>query len=82
MRRDDESMSDALNRFWRQNIESQFPDRATSILSDSMVQLLVERRPETEDQWFAAIPIGLRQAMDPRQRGFLEDIFDLVAEYS
>jgi hypothetical protein len=79
--RDDKSLSDALARFWRQNIESQFPDRATSILSDSMVQLLVERRPETEDQWFGAIPIGLRQTMDPKQRGFLEDILDLIAEY-
>ena len=80
--RDDESLSDSLDRFWRQNIELQFPDRGTSILSDSMVQLLVERRPETESQWFGAVPIGLRQAMDPKQRGFLEDILDLVAEYS
>ena len=66
----------------RQNIESQFPDRAASILSDSMVQLLVERRPETEDQWFSAIPIGFREAIDPKQRGFLDDILDLVVEYS
>ena len=77
-----ESLSEALDRFWKQNIEPQFPDLTRSILSEPMVHLLVEHRPETEDQWFNTIPIALRQTMDSRQREFLEDILDLVAEYA
>ena len=77
-----ESLSDALNRFWEQNVEHQFPDRENSILSETMVGLLIRGRPETEHQWFNAIPMAIRQEMDPRQRGFLGDILDVIAEYA
>lgn len=75
-----DSLEEALQRFWGQNIEPQFPDRSSSILSEKMVTLLVERRPETPADWFEAVPIELRQAMDPRQRSFLEDILEVVSD--
>ncbi len=75
-----ESLADALHRFWEQNIQPQFPNRSHSILSETMVLRLVTRMPKTEGQWFDAIPMSIRQEMDPRQREFLADILDVIAE--
>ncbi len=76
-----ESLEDALRRFRAKNIESHFPNTDAGILSEKMIESLVSHRPRTERQWFASVPIELRQSMDARQRGFLSDILDLIAEY-
>jgi len=76
-----ESLEEALERFWEKNICPQFPERRHSILSEEMIGFLVDRRPESEEQWFRAVPINVRQSMDPRQRELLPDILDVIAEY-
>ena len=78
---DEESLEKALRRFWEKNIKPQYPDSKNSILSDKMIKYLLVGRPETEKQWFEVIPMELRVNMDPRQKVFLEDILDIVAEY-
>ncbi len=76
-----ESLEDALRRFREKNIEPKFPKSNNGILSDNVIALLAAHRPLTEGQWFAAVPMNLREHMDPKQRGFLGDILDLIAEY-
>lgn len=76
-----ESLEEALRRFWEKNIKPQYPNPENSILSDKMIKRLVAGRPETETQWFSVIPREWRVNMEPRQKVFLEDILDVVAEY-
>ena len=76
------SISEALNRFWVQNIKPQFPERQNGILSKKMVALLSRRLPKTKEEWFKAIPIAMREELDRRQIMFLPDIFDLISEYA
>jgi len=76
-----ESLDEALSRFWETNIKPQFPTRENNILSEKMIECLTNRRPETEQKWFAAVPMELRQAMNPKQKPFLEDILYVIAEY-
>ncbi|MBN4048223.1 AAA family ATPase [bacterium AH-315-O15] len=75
------SISEALNRFWEQNIKPQFPERQNGILSEEMVTLLSRHRPTTKDKWSNDIPLVLRDKLDSRQLTFLPDIFDLINEY-
>ena len=76
------SISEALNRFWAQNIKPQFPERQNGILSEEMVALISRRLPKTKEEWFKAIPIAMREKLDRRQILFLPDIFDLICEYA
>ena len=75
-------ISEALNRFWEQNIKPQFPERQNGILSEEMVESLSRRLPQTKDEWFRAIPLAQRETLDRRQIAFLPDIFDLIREYA
>lgn len=75
-----ESLSHALERFWSQNIEPQFSDRSRSILSGPMVALLIQQRPSTEEEWFSAVPMNVRQHIEPGERDFLDDVLDVIAE--
>ena len=75
-------ISEALNRFWKQNIKPQFPERQNGILSEEMVESLSRCLPQTKDEWFRAIPLAQREKLDRRQIMFLPDIFDLIREYA
>ena len=75
-------ISEALNRFWEQNIKPQFPERQNGILSEEMVESLSRRLPQTKDEWFRAIPLAQRENLDRRQIAFLPDIFDPIREYA
>ena len=75
-------ISEALNRFWEQNIKPQFPERQNGILSEEMIESLSRRLPQTKDEWFRAIPLAQRENLDRRQIAFLPDIFDLIREYA
>ena len=77
----EESLEEALRRFWKKNIKPQYPNPENSILSDKMIKRLVAGRPETEAQWFSVIPVEWRVNMDPPQKVFLKDILEVVAEY-
>ncbi|MGH0037129.1 MAG: DUF4011 domain-containing protein [Myxococcota bacterium] len=76
------SISEALDRFWEQNIKPQFPNRENSVLSEPIVALISQRLPETREQWLGAIPLHLREKLDKRQAEFLDDILELVSEYA
>ena len=75
-------ISEALNRFWEQNIKPQFPERQNGILSEKMIEVLSRRLPRTKEEWFRAIPLAQREKLDRRQITFLPDIFDLISEYA
>lgn len=75
-------ISEALNRFWEQNIKPQFPERQNGILSEKMIEVLSRRLPRTKQEWFRAIPLAQREKLDRRQITFLPDIFDLISEYA
>ena len=77
-----DTISEALNRFWDQNIKPQFPERQNGILSEEMVEFLSRGLPKTKEEWFRTIPIALREKLDRRQITFLPDIFDLICEYA
>ncbi|OFV93021.1 MAG: hypothetical protein A3F68_09325 [Acidobacteria bacterium RIFCSPLOWO2_12_FULL_54_10] len=77
-----ESLEETLERYWAKNIQPQFPDRESSILSRRMIQALTARRPDTEVDWFKAVSLELRQHMNPKERNFLPDILDVIAEYA
>jgi hypothetical protein len=78
---DEETLEHALGRFWQENISAQLPERETSLLSEPIVGLLAKHRPELKDDWYRAIPIGMRQNINPVEMSSLDDVLDLIAEY-
>lgn len=74
-------LEEALERFWQQNIQPQYPDRTRSILSEQMIEILVNSRPTNKEEWFAKIPEDIRRTVHPDQGEFRQDIFDIIAEY-
>jgi very-short-patch-repair endonuclease len=79
----DESLDEALERYWEYNIRPEFPDRSRSILAEEAKTYIVRDKPYTEDMWFRSVPVRVRTKMDGRERQqFLEDMFELVMQYS
>jgi superfamily I DNA and/or RNA helicase/very-short-patch-repair endonuclease len=77
----EESLENALERFWTINIYPYYKDRDKSILSEKMITCLVNRHPDTEEDWYNFVPIELRQNMNPEEKEYLPDILDIVMEY-
>ena len=76
-----ELLEEALERFWHQNIGPLYPDRSRSILSEKMIRTLVNKRPTSPDEWFESLSTEMRQAIDPNEGEFRQDIFEIIAEY-
>ncbi|MDX2505737.1 MAG: AAA domain-containing protein [Gammaproteobacteria bacterium] len=74
-------LEEALERFWLQNIQPLYPDRSKSILSEKMIEVLVNKRPTNKDDWFSMIPTELRQTVHPDEGEFRQDIFEIIEEY-
>ncbi len=77
-----EAIREALDRFWLKNIEPVNSDREASILSDRMIDHLVEELPEAHREWRLAIPLPLRERMDRAQMQFLDGILDVICEFA
>jgi len=74
-------LEEALERFWQKNIQPLYPDRSRSILGEEMIQVLVSKRPANKEEWFAKISTELRQAINPDEGEFRQDIFEIIEEY-
>ncbi len=74
-------LEEALERFWSQNIQPLYPDRARSILSVKMIAILVQKRPTNKEDWFNMIPTDLRQSIHPDEGEFRQDVFEIIDEY-
>jgi len=74
-------MTESLNRYWDQNIRPQHPDRTRSVLSLEAVECLIRAKPTTKEEWFAAVPLRIREKTRPEELEFLEDIYSLIADH-
>jgi hypothetical protein len=50
-----------------------------SILRDAMIETFVSQRMENAEDWFKKVPSYLRQATNPVEKKYLEDICQIVA---
>ena len=76
-----ESLEEALERYWSVNIKPYFPDRSHSLLSRQAIRALVSNTPTTEEEWFRAVPVNIRESMNPHERPYLDDVLEVIAEY-
>jgi very-short-patch-repair endonuclease len=80
---ENESLYEALERYWEYNIRPEFPDRSRSILAEEAKTYIVRDKPYTEDMWFRSVPVRVRTKMDGRERQqFLDDMSKLVMQYT
>ena len=70
-----------LNRFWEKNISPHFKNRENSILSETMIDLFIGKRPLSEEDWFNFIPQKNREIIEPNESEYLEDILEILMEY-
>lgn len=75
-------LSEELERYWRANIQEQFPDRARSILSEEMIRYLVAKRPFTHEEFQEFLPLELRTTVRAPEMEFLLDILGIIEEGS
>lgn len=53
-----------------------------SLLSDEMIKLFVEKRPDSYEAFAAMIPIEIREKIDPDQaKSYLGTVLSLCEEY-
>ena len=74
-------LEEALERFWLKNIQPLYQDRSRSILSDKMIEVLVNKRPTSKEDWFTMMPTELRKSVNPDEGEFRQDIFEIIEEY-
>tara|TARA_R110001583_G_scaffold191912_1_gene357802 strand:+ start:20771 stop:26248 length:5478 start_codon:yes stop_codon:yes gene_type:complete len=69
-----------LSRFDREVIQKAFPDTPANkrLLRPAMLEALVEFTPTSKFEFLEVIPQYLRQATDPREGAFLEQVFELI----
>ncbi len=77
-----QALTDALERFWEENIKPHLPERESSILSAGIIERVVAAMPLTAAEWQAAVPGELRSRMDSRQTVFLDDILAVIADHA
>lgn len=75
------SLEESLERYWEQNIKPFHKDRNRSILSKKMIKKLSIECPTNSDKWFQSIPQEYRQDINPDEGEYMEDIFEIIAEY-
>ena len=63
-------------------IRNEVPDWTLqrSILRDAMIETFVSQRMENAEDWFKKVPPYLRQATNPIEKKYLEDICQIVAQ--
>ena len=61
---EEQTLREALNRYWESNIAPESPDRRRSILSNAIINRIVALRPETRQEWQHIIPLELRQRVN------------------
>ncbi|GAA4808770.1 hypothetical protein GCM10011365_16850 [Marinicella pacifica] len=75
-------LKEALNRFWKNHISPDYPNKGNSILNNEVINYLVKEKPINDTEWFRAVPVELREKIDVKQMQFKEDILNLIFEYS
>ncbi len=78
-----ESLRQRLVALWETEIKREFPETPleASLLSQALLDELVQKRPKTRDEWFQRIPQGLRISVDSRQVGkYLDRVLEIISE--
>lgn len=76
------TLKEELVRYNEANIANNFPDKTRGILREEMLAHFLKKKPTSTTEFYAAIPIELRQKTDSKQLQFLEDIFEIIQAYS
>jgi hypothetical protein len=58
-----------------------FRKDARVILRDEMMIHFLNKKPTSLEEFYKAVPMELRQKTDSKQLQYLQEIFELVAEY-
>jgi len=64
-------------------IQPAFPDCLVEkgLLQDGLLEVFLQKRPKTKEEWFGKIPQGLRTGVDSRQVGrFLDRILEIISD--
>lgn len=79
-----EDLRKILLEFDRNHIRAQYPDTAESerLLSDKILDILVEHKPTGQHEFRALTSFELRAAVAPNEFDFLTDIFNLIQEFN
>jgi very-short-patch-repair endonuclease len=77
-----ESLENILLSYKYSNIDPRFPNQEKGILRDEMLNLFVKCKPTSFKEFQTSFPQALREITDNNQGQFLEDIFELIEEYS
>lgn len=75
------NLRDKLLRYNEENILPRFPDRSRGILREEMIEQFLLIKPSTKEDFYR-IPMALREKTDGNQTQFLEDIFEIIREYT
>ena len=78
----DDDLREELLHYREVNIEPTYPDQTKGILRDEMIDAFVLNKPITKEDFLNSIPARLRQNIDSKQGQFLNDIFQIIEEYT
>ena len=69
-----ESLREARSLYRDRNIGEGLKDAVACVLNDRIIDILVQRRPETIDEWQRAVPHDVRVSIDRGQMWYLDGI--------
>ncbi|MBI5657838.1 MAG: DUF4011 domain-containing protein [Geobacter sp.] len=75
-------LREELIEYRQANILPSFTDEGRGILRDEILDRLVKQMPITREEFYAAVPMELRQHTDGKQMQFLDDILEIVDAYT
>jgi hypothetical protein len=76
------SLREELKVFYESQILPSFPDRSKGLLRDEVLVHLVNKKPTSLEEFYKAVPMELRQKTDSRQLQYLDEVFDMISEYT
>jgi hypothetical protein len=63
----------------RNEISTEFPNGAASLLREEVLQELMQKRPKSKGEWFRLIPQRMRMQTDSKQVGqFLPKVLEAI----
>ena len=74
------SLKNVLLKFREEKISSKYTVDSASLLSDRMVDLLVQSKPTSMDEFRIHIPQYLREKIDRNQMEYIEDVFLILED--
>lgn len=79
--RTDHSLREALTVYRDRNIGEGLNNSVACILSNRLINVLVQKRPESRLEWQQAIPLRIRDLLDRGQLQHLDGIIEVIGEH-